>query len=81
MAADAMLPGVMSYEPSYEARTARSWSEAKIRLGWLMQRILADAPGLFKGSMPERMHAFEASLFMIGYDVACLNAQAAEFSA
>jgi hypothetical protein len=70
MAADAMLPGVMSYEPSYEARTARSWSEAKIRLGWLMQRILADAPGLFKGSMPERMHAFEASLFMIGYDVA-----------
>lgn len=72
---DARDPGVMSYAPGALAVTAARWSSAKIRLGWLMAAILEKAPHLFgTAPAPERMHAFEASLFMIGYDVSCLQA-------
>lgn len=72
---DAQDPGVMSYAPDKAAETAARWSSAKIRLGWLMSSILEKAPGLFVAEEEgDRMHAFEASLFMIGYDVACLRA-------
>lgn len=70
---NAIAPGVMLYGKAYERRTARNWGEAKIRLGWLMQKILLARQDLFVGTLVERMHAFEASLFMVGYDVACLN--------
>lgn len=67
-------PGAMSYAPQKTTETAKRWSSAKIRLGWLMQAILDRDAGLFAKEAPDRMHAFEASLFMIGYDVACLRA-------
>ena len=36
--------------------------------------VLTQATNLFSShAMPERMHAFEASLFMIGYNVRCLE--------
>lgn len=72
----AVAPGLLLYGETNETRTARRWSEAKIRLGWLMQRILALQPTLFAGTAAtdiERMHALEASLFMVGYDVDCLK--------
>lgn len=72
-APNAIAPGVMFYGKAHERRTARSWVEAKIRLGWLMQKILLARQDLFAGTLVERMHAFEASLFMVGYDVSCLN--------
>ena len=72
---DAQEPGLMSYAPDKAAETAARWSSAKIRFGWLMSSILEKAPGQFVEKEEEdRMHAFEASLFMIGYDVACLSA-------
>ena len=72
--ADAQSSGVLSYAPAAAATTAAGWCSAKVRLGWLMAAVLEKAPGLFAGEVAEdRMHAFEASLFMIGYDVGCLK--------
>lgn len=73
---DAMNPGVMSYAPNKADRTARQWSAAKIHLGWVMQDVLRKAGMLFaeeaSDDTRDRMHAFEATLFIIGYDVWCL---------
>lgn len=72
----AQAPGLLLYGKDHKERTTRRWAEAKIRLGWLMQRILALQPEMFAGAATsdiERMHALEASLFMVGYDVACLK--------
>lgn len=75
--ADAQSPGVLSYAPALGTTTAIEWCSAKIRLGWLMAAVTEKAPGLFAGEAAEdRMHAFEASLFMIGYDVGCLKENA-----
>lgn len=65
-------PGVMAYGAN---KTPADWSSAKIRLGWVMEAVLSGQKGLFavEGAMSNRMHAFEASLFVIGYDVACLH--------
>jgi hypothetical protein len=75
--ADAQSPGVLSYASAAAAATAADWCSAKVRLGWLMAAVLQKAPGLFAGeATQDRMHAFEASLFMIGYDVGCLKVNA-----
>ena len=52
------------------------WSSCKIRLGWIIEETLSRQPELFResGSLARRAHAFEAALFMIGYDVQCLSA-------
>lgn len=66
------MPPVLNYaDPMMPAM----WGSAKIRLGWIMQEVLSRCPELFPDDqeMPARMHAFEATLFMIGYDVACLQ--------
>lgn len=69
-------PGVMAY--GAPKKTAEQWASSKVRLGWIMESILAKKPALFSGCCPaagpaDRMHAFEASLFMVGYDVTCLD--------
>lgn len=73
---DATAPGVMSYAPAKTDQTARQWSSAKIRLAWVMAEVLKQADRLFASeastSASDRMHAFEATLFIIGYDVSCL---------
>lgn len=73
---DAVAPGTMSYAAAKTGQTARQWSSAKIRLAWLMADVLNKAGTLFadEGSADGtgRMHAFEATLFIIGYDVTCL---------
>ena len=75
--ADAHSPGVLSYAPAVATATAAAWCSAKIRLGWIMAAVLEKAPGLFASEVAQdRMHAFEASLFMIGYDVDCLKENA-----
>lgn len=72
---DASHPGIMTYGAP---DTCAQWSSAKVRLGWIMESVLTQRPRLFSTCCPtpslaDRMHAFEASLFMIGYDVACLD--------
>lgn len=57
-----------------DKESAISWASAKVRLGWLMKLILEENPTLYQHeSRLGRMHAFEACLFMIGYNVGCLN--------
>lgn len=65
-------PGVMPYGIT---NTPADWSGSKIRLGWVMEAVLSKLPELFsaEGAISERMHAFEASLFVIGYDASCLR--------
>ncbi|MFM0362163.1 hypothetical protein [Paraburkholderia sediminicola] len=48
------------------------WASAKLRLGWIAEDVLRQAPQLLSAQPHSRLHAFEASLFMIGYDVRCL---------
>lgn len=76
----AISPGVLTGIPGQ----ADQWASAKVRLGWLMQELLMKNPGWFmewipKGLLPatNRMHAFEAALFMLGYDVTCLSSKGA----
>lgn len=56
----------------YYTTAPQVWAESKIRLGWIIGKVLEQSTSLFasEGDMQKRMHAFEASLFMIGYDVA-----------
>jgi hypothetical protein len=78
-------PGVITRETTVNAirKRAEQWSSSKMRLGWLMEEIIGAArrrnvplfnddtvtgPGL-----PSEMHALEAALFMIGFDVGCLQ--------
>lgn len=68
-------PGVMTYGVP---GTTGQWASAKIRLGWILESILGKIPALFSDCCPapslaDRMHAFEASLFMVGYDAVCLD--------
>ncbi|MDZ7584253.1 MAG: hypothetical protein U0938_05410 [Thiobacillus sp.] len=74
----ARFPGVMTHGAP---ETVDQWASAKVRLGWVMESILAKVPALFSDCCPapslaDRMHAFEASLFMVGYDVRCLDCSA-----
>lgn len=63
-------PEVLNYDKASDLL----WCEAKVKLGWLLQEVLESNKGLFEeDSLQSRMHHFEASLFMLGYDVACLN--------
>lgn len=66
---NAKAPGKLVYG---QTNTADNWSSAKVRLCWLMQTILTQQPLLHDKPMTEQMRAFEAVLFMIGYDVRCL---------
>lgn len=52
---------------------ALQWAGAKLRLGWIIEAVLERAPELLKHQPHSRQHAFEASLFMLGYDVGCLG--------
>lgn len=71
----ANAPGVMTYSAP---ETTSQWASTKVRMGWVMESVLVRSPGLFAGycpaaSLAERMHAFEAALFMVGYNVRCLG--------
>jgi len=70
---DAVDPGVLAYGSK---STPHRWSSAKVRLGWIIEAAIKKSRNLVlpnqNVSDPERMRAFEASLFMIGYDVSCL---------
>lgn len=70
-----VAPGSLAYGAS--TTTAR-WSEAIVRLGRLLRAVLSSNSHLFpsEGDLPARVHALEASLFMIGYNVSSLATEA-----
>lgn len=51
------------------------WARAKWRLGKLMLMTLEKNPSILimEGALPSRCHAFEAALFMLGYNPRCLK--------
>lgn len=62
-----------------DGEASRQWAAAKVRLGWLISDVLTLNPALFGdvnafgASLAERARAFEAALFMIGYNAGCLH--------
>lgn len=68
----------MSISPGHLRRSspnfAEEWSSATVRLAWLIQAILERQPSLYalEEMQPGKMHAFEATLFVIGYDTKSL---------
>lgn len=59
---------------SYQGKnTPMQWASAKIRLGWIITEVLKRNPKLLSTQAHSRKHAFEAALFMIGYDVRSLS--------
>ncbi len=55
-----------------DRKNTQQWVSASIKLGWIMQAVLDKASNLF-ADQKSRLHAFEASLFMMGYDVGSLK--------
>ena len=57
------------------AEDSLRWAEAKIRLGWILQSVLEKSSKILNktvvgsNTITDRMHALEAALFMIGYDI------------
>jgi hypothetical protein len=64
-------PEMLSY---ISKKTPMQWASAKVRLGWIITEVLKRNPTLLSNQEHSRHHAFEAALFMIGYDVRSLSA-------
>lgn len=73
---DAPSHGVLSVKTKNSR--LKEWTQSIVRLGWIMEEVLART-NWFKGSeddptsQRDRMHALEACLFMIGYDIRCMS--------
>lgn len=64
------------------ADRAKKWASAAVGLGRLLRQVLIANQSLFGdvGSLPERMHALEAAMFMIGADLRSLRPAFASYS-
>jgi hypothetical protein len=65
-------PMTLRYRPTDVLR----WCLAKKRLGLVLRDTLIQKPTLFEAEgqgVASRMHAFEASMFMLGYDLKCFS--------
>jgi hypothetical protein len=60
--------------PQFSAVNYAEWARWQVRLGWII-RALLERTGWFaeQRTLPARCHAFEASLFMLGYDLRCFG--------
>ena len=64
--------------PQFSAIDYAEWARWQVRLGWIIRDLLERTKWFAEqGSMPARCHAFEASLFMLGYDLRCFGAMLA----
>jgi hypothetical protein len=54
------------------------WAQNQVRLGWIVEAVLkrTDLFARDCADLPARCHAFEAALFMVGYDLRCLSERA-----
>lgn len=52
-----------------------SWAQNQVRLGWLLEEVLRRTDWFTTdgADLPGRCHAFEAALFMVGYDLRCVS--------
>ncbi|PRN05275.1 hypothetical protein A0O30_08290 [Pseudomonas sp. LLC-1] len=60
--------------PQFSAIDYAEWARWQVRLGWIIRALLQRTSWFSEqGAMPARCHAFEASLFMLGYDLRCFG--------
>lgn len=59
----------------YAQTPSHEWARIQLQLGWLIIEVLRRNHNLFESeeSLPDRAHAFEAGLFMAGYDLRCFS--------
>lgn len=52
-----------------------SWAQNQVRLGWILREVLARTDWFAHdgADLSARCHAFEAALFMLGYDLRCFT--------
>ncbi|NRC27335.1 hypothetical protein HB728_31465 [Pseudomonas aeruginosa] len=70
----AMLGRGYNGTPQLLYQSPHIWAQRQLILGWIMRAVL-ERTTLFKGedsSLAHRCHAFEAGLFMMGYDLRAL---------
>lgn len=55
----------------YSQASPAFWARSQVKLGWVLETVLINNPELFasEGALNNRMHAFEASMFILGYDL------------
>ncbi|MBX9405967.1 hypothetical protein K5E40_09775 [Pseudomonas baetica] len=71
--AGAFLNGLAA--PQFSAIDYAQWARWQVRLGWIIRALLERTDWFSEqGTLPARCHAFEASLFMLGYDLRCFGA-------
>ena len=70
----AMLGRGYNGTPQLLYQSPHIWAQRQLILGWIMRAVL-ERTTLFTGvdsSLAQRCHAFEAGLFMMGYDLRAL---------
>jgi hypothetical protein len=81
-----LWPGMTQSQFYTRSVSHEDWAKAAVKLGWILGAVLEHERGttlfndksFFDGVLPtlsQRMHAFEAALFMIGYDLCCLSGE------
>lgn len=54
------------------------WARSQLRLGWIIRAVLERTDWFAReGELADRCHAFEACLFMLGYDLRCFGLEPA----
>jgi len=61
--------------PQFSTLEYAAWAQCQVRLGWVVRAVLLRMPTLFtdQETLVARCHAFEASLFVLGYDLRCFG--------
>lgn len=60
--------------PQFSSIRYEAWARCQVRLGWIIRALLERTDWFAdQGTLPARCHAFEASLFMLGYDLRCFG--------
>lgn len=60
--------------PQFSKVSYANWARCQVRLGWIIRSVLERTSWFIKeGPLSARCHAFEASLFMLGYDLRCFG--------
>ena len=71
-------PGDLGFKRSAKFYTEiddYEWAQVQLRLGWILSDLLAKNANLFQGegTLAQRVHALEAALFLVGYDLRCFG--------
>ena len=63
-----------------KAVSCQDWAQWQVKLGWILRAVLEQCDWFKADSadMAARCHAFEACLFMLGYDLRCFGEATAE---